>query len=46
MNKGVQDCGFMVCKDCGASMPGDDERVLNSIYRPYNNKYAGKNVII
>lgn len=42
MNKGVQDCGFMVCKDCGASMPGDDERVLNSIYRPYNNKYAGK----
>lgn len=42
MNKGVQDCGFMVCKDCGASMPGDDEHVLNSIYRPYNNKYAGK----
>lgn len=42
MNKGVQDCGFMICKDCGASMPGDDEHVLNSIYRPYNNKYAGK----
>lgn len=40
LNKGVNDKGFMVCKDCGAAMPGDDISVLNDINRPYKSKYA------
>lgn len=40
LNKGSDDKGFMVCKDCGASMPGDDVSVLNNISRPYKSKYA------
>lgn len=40
LNKGVDDKGFMVCKDCGAAMPGDDISVLNDINRPYKSKYA------
>lgn len=39
MNKGNADHGFMVCKDCGAAMPGDDEKVLDDIQRPYKSKY-------
>lgn len=40
LNKGIDDKGFMVCKDCGAAMPGDDVSVLNDINRPYKSKYA------
>ena len=40
MNKGTEEKGFMVCKDCGASMPGDDVSVLKDIRRPYKSKYA------
>lgn len=40
LNKGLNDKGFMVCKDCGAAMPGDDVSVLNDINRPYKSKYA------
>jgi hypothetical protein len=40
LNKGSNDRGFMVCKDCGAAMPGDDISVLNDINRPYKSKYA------
>lgn len=40
LNKGSDDKGFMVCKDCGAAMPGDDISVLNDIGRPYKSKYA------
>ena len=40
LNKGSDDKGFMVCKDCGAAMPGDDVSVLNDINRPYKSKYA------
>ena len=40
LNKGSDDKGFMVCKDCGAAMPGDDISVLNDINRPYKSKYA------
>ena len=40
LNKGSNDKGFMVCKDCGASMPGDDISVLNDVNRPYKSKYA------
>ncbi|MDO4542967.1 MAG: DEAD/DEAH box helicase [Clostridia bacterium] len=40
LNKGSNDKGFMVCKDCGAAMPGNDISVLNDINRPYKSKYA------
>ena len=38
-NKGVGNKGFMVCCDCGAAMPGDDESVLKNVMRPYRSKY-------
>lgn len=38
LNKGNADHGFMVCKDCGAAMPGDDPSVLNKLMRPYTAK--------
>ena len=40
LNKGLNDRGFMVCKDCGAAMPGDDISVLDDINRPYKSKFA------
>ena len=40
LNKGSDDKGFMVCKDCGASMPGDNISVLNDINRPYKSIFA------
>ena len=40
LNKGSNDKGFMVCKDCGASMPGSDVSVLKDISRPYKSKFA------
>lgn len=40
MNKGMENRGFMVCKDCGAAMPGDDSRTLDDIQRPYVSKFA------
>ena len=40
LNKGLNEKGFMVCKDCGAAMPGDDIAVLNDLSRPYKSKYA------
>lgn len=39
INSGLADKGFMVCKDCGAAMPGDDLKVLYDIQRPYKSKY-------
>ncbi len=40
LNKGSEDKGFMVCKDCGAAMPGNDISVLNEVGRPYKSRYA------
>ena len=40
LNKGANDKGFMVCKDCGAAMPGGDVSVLSKVKRPYKFKYA------
>ncbi len=42
INKGVEDNGFMVCKDCGAAMPGKELNALDKIGRPYISQYAGK----
>ncbi|PNC30832.1 hypothetical protein CXU17_04635 [Akkermansia muciniphila] len=39
LNKGADNKGFMVCKDCGAAMPGDDCSVLKDIERPYKPQY-------
>ena len=40
LNKGSEDRGFMVCKDCGAAMPGNDPHVLDNVQRPYKTRYA------
>lgn len=40
LNRGVENHGFMVCKDCGAAMPGDENYVLSKIKRPYHSKFA------
>lgn len=40
LNKGSDDKGFMVCRDCGAAMPGSDASVLKDIGRPYRSKYT------
>lgn len=42
VNQGTADNGFMVCPDCGAAMPGNDEKVLAGIKRPYISKFAQK----
>lgn len=39
LNRGVENHGFMVCKDCGAAMPGDENYVLNKIKRPYRSRF-------
>ena len=38
VNTGENRNGFMVCKDCGAAMPGDTSQVLKNIQRPYNSQ--------
>lgn len=35
LNKGPAAKGFMVCKDCGAAVPGDDASLLGKIMKPY-----------
>lgn len=40
LNRGANDKGFMVCKDCGAAMPGDDVSALNAVDRPYKSRCA------
>ena len=42
LNTGIGNRGFMVCRDCGAAMPGDDEDVLKEIDRPYQSAFAHK----
>lgn len=40
MNKGANNRGFTVCKDCGAAMAGDDDHILDGMGRPYKSKFA------
>jgi bacterioferritin-associated ferredoxin len=42
LNKGSNDKGFMVCKDCGAAMPGDTTTVLKDLKRPYKLAYYSR----
>ena len=39
LNKGNENNGFMVCQDCGAALPGNDQHILENIQRPYKSKY-------
>lgn len=39
LNCGENDKGFIVCKDCGAAMPGDNSKALEDVSRPYKSKY-------
>lgn len=43
LNRGPKAAGFMVCKDCGAAVPGDDEASLRKIGKPYRRQYADHN---
>ncbi len=35
VNKGPKSKGFMVCKECGAAVPGDDSVPLSKILKPF-----------
>ena len=35
LNKGPAGKGFMVCKDCGAAVPGDDPKPLEKMLKPF-----------
>lgn len=39
INKGIDEKGFVICKDCGAAVPSDDLEILTSkkIVKPYIN---------
>ena len=39
LNKGIENNGFMICKDCGAAMPGNDQSILDKVNRPYKSKF-------
>ena len=41
LNKGIKGAGFKVCKDCGASVPGQSN--FKGISRPYNHPYKNRN---
>ena len=43
LNKGPKASGFMVCMDCGAAVPGNDETMLRKIYKPFRHPYTSCN---
>lgn len=40
VNNGDNDTGFIICKDCGAAVAGDNPKLLDGIQRPYKSIYA------
>ena len=42
MNTGLSNQGFVICKDCGAAMPGNRKEALKNIERPYRVSYSVK----
>ena len=40
VNEGSSSRGFLVCQDCGAAVPGDDEGRIKDLLRPYRSKLA------
>lgn len=47
LNKGPKSKGFMVCKECGAAVPGDDEREFSrqNIGKPYRHPHKFYNCV-
>lgn len=43
LNKGPKSAGFMVCRDCGAAVPGDDELSLHRMGKPYQHPHISYN---
>lgn len=43
LNKGPKSAGFMVCRDCGAAIPGDDVTSLRHIWKPYRHPHMSYN---
>lgn len=43
LNKGPKSAGFMVCRDCGAAVPGDDGTSLRRIWKPYRHPHISYN---
>ena len=39
VNKGPKAKGFMICKECGAAVPGDDDTMLSKISKPFVHPY-------
>lgn len=39
VNKGPKSKGFMVCKECGAAVPGDDSVSLSKLLKPFVHPY-------
>lgn len=39
VNNGTNGQGFMVCRDCGAAMPGENSSVLENVNRPYKSQF-------
>lgn len=42
LNRGAEKKGFLVCKDCGAALPANQEAEFKKIKRPYTNPFAKK----
>lgn len=42
LNRGANNQGFCVCRDCGAAMPGNDLSALQGIRRPYKLNFNAK----
>lgn len=40
LNKGPEEKGFNVCKDCGAAVPGNQD--IDSVKKPYKHKWTSK----
>ncbi|MCQ2515469.1 MAG: DEAD/DEAH box helicase [Saccharofermentans sp.] len=45
VNKGIDNEGFVICKDCGAAIPGNtpDAFSANNVKKPYKNPYSSYN---
>lgn len=39
LNKGPNATGFMVCKDCGAAVPGNEGELLRHVLKPYKHPH-------
>ena len=39
LNRGPEGKGFMICKDCGAAVPGDDPKQLEKILKPFTHPH-------